>query len=489
KRAGSGPRPTQLPRGPASRGVVLAPRPRGGGARRAGMALSPVRIRAPWLQLERGEGGALQRSLCAVPAAPSVVEAPARLGRSTLRCLLWRGLAALCTVAALSLLLSRAVGRQGGDGGEEFELLFEGEVPNEDFVIHAGSVCFGVSESEADLAGYLRLEVESDKDLRAIRGGREQCTEWMVEDSLLLPEESDPRGLAFLWPNLSVPLHGDLGPGLVEFQEEPVGFASWGGTICGFEEYQLGNEPQFRATFDDTALRSQGRLIYVPSRGFLPVLLDGRKQVLVQKRPYFVPFQGVGHGLRYQPSVFSRGEGLGELVLPGSVVMGFACLDSEFVWAPEGGYLPLSIHGAPALIPMAGTRDDLPQVRGSLSWMLFDDQEVHWGSLQNRFNESTFDEKARASSSIFTFPAPPWNANVNQHTPKIREKFARHWHIVLAGTRLRQDQPRSRYRVSARKHLSSFGSNSYHPEKCPRASPLAWLRRVGRQGYDSFIAD
>jgi hypothetical protein len=414
-----------------------------------------------------------------------------------LRCLFWRGLAALCTVAALSLLLSVAAGpsgRRGRPQDEGFELLFEGEVPDEDFVLHAGSVCFGASE--VDLAGYIRLEVESDRQVPY--GGRDQCAEWMVEDSLLLPEERDPRGLAFLWPNRSAPFRGPFGPNLSELQEEPADFAPWGETVCGFEEYKLG--PELRAIFEDssTDLRFVGRVIYVPSRGFLPLLLDTSrvkhlllpKEVLVKKHPYLVPFEGVGHGLRYQPTLSSHGKDLGELVPPGSLVLGFVRLGSEFVWAPEGGYLPMRVHGLPTLLPLDDSRAADPlHVHGSLSWMLFDDQPKHWGALQDRFNESTFDEKARKSNTIFSFPAPPWNVKMYRHNPTVRENFVRHWHIVLAGAKLRQNHTRSRYRVFARKHLSSFGPNNIRPEKCPGVSPLVWLRRAARQGYDNFIAD
>lgn len=240
--------------------------------------------------------------------------------------------------------------------------------------------------------------------------------------------------------------------------------------------------------FEGADMRSE-RVIYVPSRGFLPLLLDRRKQVLVKKRSYYVSSHGLGHGLRYQPTVSSHGEDLGELVPPGSVVLGFPCLGSAFVWDPEGGYLPLRVHGQEALLPFFDGRADPAHFHGSLTWMLFDDQEIHWGALQERFNESTFDEKARASSAIFSLPAPPWNVNMFQFSPTMKEKFVRHWHIVLSGAKLRQDQPRSRYRVSARKHLSSFGPNNLHPERCPGVSPLAWLRRVAQQGYESFLAD
>ncbi|CAK0870112.1 unnamed protein product [Prorocentrum cordatum] len=181
------------------------------------VALGPDRMRTLWLELEGGDWTGLSEdlraSLCARggEAPDPAAEAPAlpRMA-SLLRRLLWSGLAALGAVASLILLLSRAAGRGAGRAGEDsrgFELLFEGEVPQEDFAVHVGSVCFGPSEviggpgsSELGLAGHLLLEVVSDVDWSEAR-----CLEWMADDSLLQPGEADRRGLAFHRPDASGP--------------------------------------------------------------------------------------------------------------------------------------------------------------------------------------------------------------------------------------------------------------------------------------------
>ncbi|CAK0870114.1 unnamed protein product, partial [Prorocentrum cordatum] len=260
---------------------------------------------------------------------------------------------------------------------------------------------------------------------------------------------------------------------------EPAGFLPWGGTVCGFEHWQA---------------------LSVPGQGVLPLELGG-KRVLVKRRAYLLPAEA-GHEVRYQPTVSGSGGAFGEPVPPGSVVSGFACHGGELLWVPGSGYpnLPLEVgltqplqkkekpevQGHPVLWLLPGD----PPVRspGILTWMMFDDEKMHWGALQDRFNESTNEEKAHAANTVFSFPAPPWPSKRYVQMDTVKERFARHWHILLSGQYLRQGQARSRYRVSAREHLTSFGPSNLRPKQCPGVSPLVWLRRVARQGYDSFLA-
>lgn len=288
----------------------------------------------------------------------------------------------------------------------------------------------------------------------------------MADDCLLSPEERDPRGLGFhrRGGNASE----DLEP------EEPVDFVAWGEAVCGVVVH---------------GPHMEGQWFYVPGRGFLPLAL-GTKQVLVMERAFEVALDGGGHDLRYRSTTSNHEEIVNEFVPRGSVVVGFPCCDGEFVWVRGRGYIPLRIQGRIMLSPVLGTAGHSPSVHGGLlTWMLLDDQDKHWGAVGDRFNKSTYGEIKRASTSVHHIPAPPWSFSTDRHTIGINEKFTRHWHIVLSGGSLLQGGPRPRYRVSVKTHLSSSGPSNFSPEKCPGPSPLAWLQRMARQGYTSYISD
>lgn len=339
-------------------------------------------------------------------------------------------------------------------------------------MVHAGSVCFGASEETGDPgrpldpAGVIRLEVTSDVVWHDVHNGS-SCTEWMADDCLLSPEDRDPRGLGFRWRigNTS----DDLAP------PESEDFVAWGESVCGVVWY----EPEMTAQW-----------FYVQGRGFLP-LVHGRKMVLVQERAFEVAPGGGGHGLRYQPTTSNHEDVVNELVPPGSVVVGFHCCGGEFVWVRDRGYFPLSTSGRQMLLPMFDPAGNSPSFHnGILTWMLFDDQERHWGAVRDRLDNSTNLEITHASSTLYRFPAPPWFfSKAYLHTTAVKEKFARHWHIVLSGANVLQDGPRSRYRVFVKSHLRSFGPSNLSPEKCPGTSPLVWLQRAAQQGYTSVVGD
>jgi hypothetical protein len=254
-----------------------------------------------------------------------------------------------------------------------------------------------------------------------------------------------------------------------------VGFVAWGETVCGVEWYG----PEWT-----------GQWLYVQGRGFLP-LERGGKPVLVMERAFEVALERGGHGLRYRPTISNHEENGNELVPPGSVVVGFQCCGGEFVWVRDHGYLPLSTSGRQVLLPLLDPTGNSPSFHnGILAWTLFDDQERHWGAVRDRLDNLTNGEITHASSTVHRFPAPPWFFSMEYlHMTGITEKFARHWHIVLSGANLLQDGPRSRYRVSVKSHLRSFGPSSFSPEKCPGISPLAWLQRAAWQGYTSVVGD
>jgi len=349
-------------------------------------------------------------------------------------------------------------------------------LPQEDFIVHAGSVCFGASDETGDptsplaTAGFIRMEVWSDAYWYDVHPDESPCTERMADDCPLSPEERDPRGLGF--HRLSGNNTNSLAP---PEPEEPVDFVAWGETVCGFVAYRPDLE---------------GQWFYVRGRGLLPLAL-GSQQVLVMERAFEVAPETDGYGLQYRPTISNHEEMVNEFVPLGSAVVGFPCCGGEFVWVRDRGYLPLRIKGRVMLFPLFDPPSYSRTLQGGmLTWMLFDDQERHWGAVRDRFNTSTFGEMRRASSLVSYLPAPPFfTGQMYPHLTGITEKFARQWHIVLCGASLLQSGPRSRYRVSLKKHLSAFGPSSFSPEKCPGMSPLVWLQRTAQQGSTSFFGD
>jgi hypothetical protein len=124
--------------------------------------------------------------------------------------------------------------------------------------------------------------------------------------------------------------------------------------------------------------------------------------------------------------------------------------------------------------------------KGELAWILFDDEETHWGWAREHFNSTnnpTLDRQVDKANAFWRMhPLPAKDSTSNSYDFNIREAFARRWHIVLSGSGLQSPRPATRFRVLAHKGLKTFGGDELQPRKCP-GQPVVWLERQGFKAY------
>lgn len=109
---------------------------------------------------------------------------------------------------------------------------------------------------------------------------------------------------------------------------------------------------------------------------------------------------------------------------------------------------------------------------GRLHFLLFDDQEQHWGKAKLHWNTSSLDNHLHLASAHVQIPPTSLDAMSRGYKSVrvgLREHVPRHWQMMLVGTSFRADYA-IQYQIRGIQAQSSWGPQELTPDSCPKSA-------------------